>query len=153
MSYKTEEAFLENDKFWLGLAKYVSAKSKDPSTKVGAVIIRPDNSLCSIGYNGFPQKMEDRLEYLTNREEKLSRTVHAEINAKDFAHEQVRGYTLYTWPFMSCDRCFVQLAQCGIVRFVSPKATPEQLERWGAAFERVRKYATEMGISLAEIDF
>lgn len=139
------------DEFYMGLAQYVSKRSKDPSTKVGAVIVRPDNSLCSVGYNGFPQKMRDDPELYANRDEKLSRIVHAEINAKNFVHEPVHGYTLYTWPFMTCDRCFVQMAQAGIVRMVAPKATPEQNERWGAAFEKVRGYARDMDVQLLEI--
>ncbi len=141
------------DEFYLGLSKYVALKrSKDPSTKVGAAIVRPDHTLCSIGYNGFPKSMPDVPSLYANREEKLSRIVHAEINAKDNAREPVIGYTLYTWPFMSCDRCFVQMANAGIVRFVSPIATPDQLERWGEAFTRVRQYAREMNVQIVELD-
>lgn len=141
------------DEFYLGLAKYIAIKrSKDPSTKVGAVIVRPDNTLCSIGYNGFPQKMKDTDNLYENREEKYSRIIHGEINALNFAHEKVNGYTLYTYPFMPCDRCFVQMAQAGIIRIVFPKATTDQLQRWGTAFERVRNYAAEMNIELVEVD-
>ena len=141
------------DEFYLGLAKYMSTRSKDPSTKVGAVIVRPDKSVCSVGYNGFPQLMPDDKELYDNREEKYSRIIHGEINALTFAREPVKGYTLYTYPFMPCDRCFVQMAQNGIVRFVSPKSTADQLTRWGPAFDKVRKYAKEMKLILEEIDY
>jgi dCMP deaminase len=141
------------DEFYLGLAKYMSTRSKDPSTKVGAVIVRWDKSVCSVGYNGFPQTMPDEPELYANRDEKYSRIIHAEINALNFAREVVKGYTLYTYPFMSCDRCFVQMAQAGIYRFVSPKPTEDQLTRWGPAFDRVRKYASEMKLLLEEIDY
>src|SRR6266850_3709075 len=107
----------EWDKFYLGLCKYISTKSKDPSTKVGAAIVRPDNSMASIGYNGFPQKMPDKSEWYANREEKYSRVVHGEINALTFCKdESLVGYTLYTTPFAPCDRCFVQMVQTGITR-------------------------------------
>lgn len=139
------------DQFFLGLAKYVSQKSKDPSTKVGAVIVRPDKSVCSVGFNGFPQQMPDSPELYANREEKYSRIIHGEVNALRFAREEVRGYTLYTVPFMPCDRCFVQMIQAGITRFVFPKATEDQLVRWGAAFDRVKKYADECGVELVEL--
>jgi len=142
-----------NDIEFLGLAEYVSRWSKDPSTKVGAVIVRPNKSVCSLGFNGFPQLMEDRKEWYENRDEKYSRIVHGEINAKEFAVDKINGYTLYTYPFMPCDRCFVQMAQAGIVRFVSPKATEEQLTRWGKAFERVRDYANHMRLELVEMDY
>ena len=39
---------------FLGLSEYIAQWSKDPSTKVGAVIVRPDKSIVSMGFNGFP---------------------------------------------------------------------------------------------------
>lgn len=141
------------DEFYLGLAKYISTRSKDPSTQVGAVIVRPDKSVCSVGYNGFPQAMPDDPEFYANRDEKYSRIIHGEINALTFASERVKGYTLYTYPFMPCDRCFVQMAQNGIFRFVAPKPTADQLTRWGPAFDKVRKYAKEMNLIIEEIDY
>jgi dCMP deaminase len=142
-----------NDYFFLSVAEHISTGSKDPSTKVGAVIVRPDRSICSLGFNGFPQKMPDLPEYYSNREEKYSRIVHGEINALAFANESVKGFTLYTYPFLSCDRCFVTMVQFGIIRFVAPKANEDQLARWGEAFNRVRKYAKEMNITLEELDY
>jgi dCMP deaminase len=149
-----------DDRF-LALARHISGWSKDPSTKVGAVIVRPNKSVASLGFNGFPQKMSDHLRddagvlysAYDNREEKYSRIIHGEINAITFATERLVGYTLYTYPFMPCDRCFVQVAQTGITRVVAPRATEEQLTRWGPAFERVRKYAKEMNIELEEVDW
>lgn len=144
----------EWDTFYLGLAKYVSGKSKDPSTKFGCAIVRPDMSLASVGFNGFPQKMPDRPELYTNRDEKYSRVVHGEVNAMGFCRDETLvGYTQYGYPFMPCDRCFVQMVQKGITRFVAPKATADQLTRWGTAFERVRMYAKECNVILLEVDF
>ena len=57
-----------------------SEKSKDPSTKIGAVLVRGDN-IVSIGYNGFPRGINDSPERLNNREEKYFYVVHAESNA------------------------------------------------------------------------
>lgn len=142
-----------NDFEFLGMAEWISRWSKDPSTKVGAVIVRPDRSICSVGFNGFPQKMPDNPELYENREEKYSRIIHAEINAKIFTSEKLTGFTLYTFPMMSCDRCFVEMVQSGITRFVAPKATSEQLVRWGAAFDKVRRYAKECNVTLEEIDY
>jgi len=141
------------DLFFLGLARYVSTKSKDPSTKVGAVITRPDYSVASVGFNGFPQGMPDHKHLYDDRDEKYSRIIHAEVNAVSFCRdESLTGYTLYTTPFMPCDRCFVQMVQKGIKRFVFPTATPEQIARWGAAFAKVRMYALECNVSLEEVN-
>jgi dCMP deaminase len=134
------------------MAKLVSTFSKDPSTQTGAVIVRPDKSVASVGYNGFPRGMSDYPELLENREEKYSRIVHCEINALIHANERVVGHTLYTVPFLSCERCCVQMLQAGIARFVAPKATPEQLTRWGAAFDRTKRYCQEVGVPVEEID-
>ena len=129
------------DKRFLDLAKLVSTWSKDPSTQTGAVIVRPDKSVASIGYNGFPIAMPDHDALYSNRDEKYSRIIHCEMNALNFSRDDAHaGYTLYTYPFLSCDRCFVHMLQAGIFRFVSPKCPPALEARWGDAFERVRCY-------------
>ena len=137
---------------FLEMARLVSTWSRDPSTQTGAVIVRPNKSVAGVGFNGFPQNMPDAPELYANRDEKYSRIVHCEMNALMFAKDDsVQGYTLYTHPFMSCDRCFVHMLQAGITRFVAPQATEEQLTRWAPAFERVRRYATEAGVELIEV--
>jgi dCMP deaminase len=138
---------------FLDLAYTVSKWSRDPSTKVGAVIVRPDMSVASLGFNGFPKGMTDHDHLYANRDEKYSRIIHGEINALVHAREPVYGYSLYTVPFMPCDRCFVQMAQAGITRFIAPIASQESLSRWGTAFDKVRQYAREMALELVEIDY
>ena len=139
------------DQRFLDLAQHISQWSRDPSTKVGAVIVRPDNTVASVGFNGFPQKMYDTEEYYLNRDEKYSRIIHAEINALTFCNESVKNYTIYVYPFMPCDRCFVQLVQAGMMRFVFPKTSEEHLKRWGPAFDKVKKYAEECMVELVEV--
>ena len=137
---------------YLRLAREVSTWSKDPSTQTGAVIVRPDGSVCSTGFNGFPQGMPDDPALYANREEKYSRVVHCEINAQIFSRDDsLRGCTLYTWPFASCDRCCVQMLQAGIARFVWPEPDAEKLARWAEAFIKTKKYITESGSAWTEI--
>lgn len=139
------------DLFYLGMAQYVSSASKDPSTKTGAVIVGPNNAVISVGFNGFPKGMPDDEALYANREEKYSRIVHCEINALIYAGRSIpEGSSLYTYPFMSCDRCVVQMLQAGIRRFVAPVATKDQIERWGDAFAKTRKYILECGGELVE---
>lgn len=137
---------------FLDMAKLVASWSKDPSTKTGAVIVSPNKRVVSVGFNGFPQAMPDIDKHYINREEKYSRIVHCEMNALLFAERNVSGCTLYTYPFISCDRCFVHMVQAGIIRFVAPKATADQLTRWGIAFDRVKKYAKEMNVEIVEYE-
>jgi dCMP deaminase len=65
----------------LGYARTAAGFSKDPSTKVGAAILRPDGSLVSAGWNGFAPQVVDSPERLENRNIKYALTLHAELNA------------------------------------------------------------------------
>lgn len=140
---------LKWDMRFLALAKTVASWSKDPSTQTGAVIVRPDRTVASLGYNGFPRKSQDALEQYANRDIKLSKIIHCEMNAVLAAREPVRGYTLYTWPFMSCDRCAVHMIQAGIARVVAPGIPEDKLERWKDIMDRARDYFLEAGVELA----
>jgi dCMP deaminase len=135
------------DLYFLGLARYASIRSKDPSTKTGAVIVRPDKTVASMGYNGFPKQMEDKPEWLNERKEKYSRVVHCEMNALLSARERVEDYTLYTWPCASCDRCLVHMAQAGITQYVFPTPSSDMLSRWAEQLEKTKQYLTEMKLS------
>lgn len=140
------------DEYFLNKAYVSASKSKDPSTKVGAVIVRPDKTEASSGYNGFPRGIEDTPERLNDREVKYSLIIHGEMNAILAAREPLNGYTLYTVPFMPCDRCFVHVIQAGIKRVVYIKATADQETRWGAAFKRVLALAREANIEMVEYE-
>jgi dCMP deaminase len=135
------------------MAKLVSTWSKDSSTKVGAVLVRPDKTVQSVGFNGFASKMRDNPLHYNKREEKLSRIIHAEINSLLFAQDSVKGSTLYTFPFCCCDRCSVQMIQAGVVRFVFPAPTEDALSRWGDSFQRAQQYFEETDVKFTEIGF
>lgn len=47
------------DEFFIKMAMHVATKSKDPSTKVGCIIVGPDNEVRSTGYNGFPRGVRE----------------------------------------------------------------------------------------------
>ncbi len=47
------------DEYFIRMAMLVSTKSKDPSTKVGCVIVGPDNEIRSTGFNGFPRGVDE----------------------------------------------------------------------------------------------
>ena len=52
------------DKRFLDLAKHISDWSKDPSTKVGCIVVGEDREIRSTGFNGFPRGIEDKQERL-----------------------------------------------------------------------------------------
>ena len=138
-------------KYFLGLAHYASTASKDPSTKAGAVIVRPDKTVVSMGFNGFPKNMDDADELYASRPEKYSRIVHCEMNALLHTREPVAGYALITWPFCPCDRCVVHMLQAGITRFVFPEPPADALSRWGESFARAKRYINECGARYQEV--
>ena len=114
------------------MARLVSTWSKDPSTKVGAVIVDSDNTVISVGFNGLPRRIQDTDQRLNNRDIKLKMIIHAEINAIITAKRPLNGTTIYTYPFMSCSQCAGLIIQSGICRHISYKTNNE---RWKDSFD------------------
>jgi dCMP deaminase len=134
------------DKRFLDLSELVSGWSKDPSTKVGAVVVDGDRRVISLGYNGFPRGVKDD-DRLQDRESKYKIITHAEANALLFASESLKGYTIYTYPFMPCSRCSGLIIQAGIKRVVS---FVNSNSRWQKDFTISRKILCEAGVKVAE---
>lgn len=136
------------DEWALGLAVAVSLRSRDPSTKVGAVIIRPDKTIASMGYNGFPRTMEDREDWWNTREEKYARVIHGEMNALLNAKEPVHGMTLYcTHP--CCQDCAKHIIAAGISRVVF--GTSEEI-RQRFNIERSIQLFNDCGVPITELE-
>lgn len=139
------------DSRFIDLARVVAGWSKDPSTKCEAVVVRPlDRSVCSVGFNGFPRGCSDAEELYEEREVKLERVVHAEMNALLFAPESVRGYTLYTAPpgiGPSCQRCTAHIIQAGISDVVHMGISAEGFSsRWAASAQAGLDMYREAGV-------
>ena len=108
------------DNRYLSLARLVATWSKDPSTKVGAVLVRANNSVASTGYNGFPSGFDDAPSLYADRAYKYKHVVHAEINALSFCGNGVSsGSTLYT-SFPVCADCMEAAGKAGVTRVVQP---------------------------------
>jgi dCMP deaminase len=129
---------------FLDLAEFISSWSKDPSTKVGAVITDKNNRIISIGYNGFPQNITDD-ERLEDRDTKYKIIIHGEMNAILFAGRSLNNCTLYTYPFMPCPRCAGIIIQAGITRIVSYNNMPE---RWQNDFEISKSLFLESSVEV-----
>lgn len=134
-----------DDRF-IELAAHIATWSKDPSTKVGAVIVNPNRTILSLGYNGLPRDLKDDQNALLDREYKLARTVHAEMNAILSAPTRPTGCTLYTYPLPPCSNCAAHVIQAGITRVVCPK--PAANSRWSESNEIAKEMFRETGIQL-----
>jgi len=120
---------------FLDLATHVANWSKDPHTKVGAVIIGDNRRIVSVGYNGFPSGVDDNQIERYSRPEKYLFTEHAERNAIYNAHltdaSPVNG-SIYVTK-MTCADCARAIIQCGIKQVHTYKEdNPES--RWADSF-------------------
>jgi dCMP deaminase len=132
------------DKRFIGLSEHISRWSKDPSTKVGAVITN-GIKIVSVGFNGLPQCVKDFPEILEVRNIKYKHIIHAETNAILAAKTDLTGCTIYTFPFLPCTRCASTIAQSGISRVISIKC---QNNRWKKTLEESRHF---MGLCDLEV--
>jgi dCMP deaminase len=113
----TNEKQLQMDKHFLRLAWVTGLNlSKDPRTKVGAVIVTEDTRQVSIGYNGFPRKLAESDERWV-KPLKYEFVIHAELNAIMNCPFDTKGCTLYC-THQPCHRCLQHLVNAGIKRVV-----------------------------------
>lgn len=140
------------DRRFLELAKHISEWSKDPSTKVGCVVVGADREIRSTGFNGFPRGIEDDLDRLEDRDRKYPLICHAEENAIMHAARigvSLKGNTAYvTWP--PCSRCTRSLIQAGLNEVVFP-ADVDIPERWQADFDISMGMMEEAGITARKV--
>ena len=106
---------------FLRLAREISLWSKDPSTKVGAVIVGDNGQVISQGYNGFPRGFDDSEERYADKPTKYMFVIHAEANAIYNALYNtcpVSGATIYVHGLPCCQECAKAIVQSGIKRVV-----------------------------------
>ena len=136
-------------KRFLEIAEFISTWSKDPSTKVGAVIADIDNRIVSTGYNGFPKNVKDTKARYTNRDVKYKIILHAEENAIAYAKRDLTDCTLYISGLPPCAHCASLIIQSGIKKVVVPKQ--EIPERWVESMDLSKQILKEAGVKLIEI--
>jgi dCMP deaminase len=101
------------EKYAYNLAVVAAQKSKDPYIKVGCCLLRNDNSVASLGYNGFPAGMAEDWD---NRDERRKYVVHSEINALRYVKPN-ECYLIAT-TLLPCNDCLKSLASYGIKKIV-----------------------------------
>ena len=101
------------NEYALDIACAVAGKSKDPWRKVGACLIRNDNSIASVGYNGFPSGMQ---EDWTDRDKRRKFVVHAEQNALRYI--KPNECRLIAVTLLPCNDCLKVISSYGIKEIV-----------------------------------
>ncbi len=124
MKTKKRNEYLSWNQFFMGIAKLAAARSKDPSTQVGACIVDKDNRILSIGYNGTPNGFDDDAFPWAREgdelETKYPYVCHAEMNAilnYRGSRKDMKGATVYVDLF-PCHECAKLIVQAGITHVV-----------------------------------
>jgi dCMP deaminase len=111
------------DETFMNMAIVMSGRSKDPVTKVGAIIVDDMNRLLGAGYNGLPRGCDDRdfpwgkdIDPVNN---KVMYVIHAESNAIHNCPNQhdLKGSTLYC-TMRPCHNCAKDIIQSGIRKVI-----------------------------------
>lgn len=135
------------DDYFLQIAALVSTRSKDPSTQVGAVLVR-DRTILSTGYNGFPRGVNDDVPERHARPLKYTWTVHAEENCLLAAARngvRTEGSSLYVTPLFTCSRCATSVVQAGVREVVSSDHLKDH-PRWREDFAQSMLILKEAGV-------
>lgn len=137
------------DRRFMDLARHVAQWSKDPSTKVGAVLVGVDRRNIALGYNGFPPGISDHHGRLADRSIKYRLIQHAERNVLDNARFEVALGTLYC-THLPCSECTKSIISRRIARIVY-RGSDDLEYRWSEEFRWTRMMAEEAGVDIVEI--
>lgn len=108
----------------------VAKLSKDPSTKVGCIIVDDRGAIRATGFNGFPRGVKDSVDRYSQRNIKLQFVAHAEANA--IANAAAIGTPLHNCTLLCtkfpCQECAKLIIGAGILSVVAPRPTDKWIE-------------------------
>jgi dCMP deaminase len=130
------------------LAMEVAELSKDPRTKVGAVVIDARGAVRAVGYNGFPRGVEDDPGRYADRDTKLLLVAHAEANAIANAAAvgtplDGGGLVVTKYP---CHECAKLVINAGIRQIGAP--APGTDSAWLKSNDIARMMFSEAGVAV-----
>jgi dCMP deaminase len=128
------------EEYAIALAEVAALKSKDPYVKVGCCLLRHDNTIASLGYNGFPSGVE---EDWTDRDERRKYVNHSEQNALRFVKPNECYLAAIT--LLPCNDCLKSLASYGIKKVIYR----EVYDRDDSSLILANKF----GIELKQLDY
>ena len=143
--------------YFMKMAALVASKSKDRSTKCGAVLVGEGNSVLGVGYNGFPRGVDDDVEERHTRPTKYLYTEHGERNcifnaAKDGI--KTGGAKMYmSGKGLSCADCTRAIIQAGIVEVITGYGKFEgKGDLWEESMKASEIMFKEAGIKITLLD-
>lgn len=126
-------------------AAHGNACSRDPSTKVGGILLVGRDGRKVYGHNSFVG-LEDP--GTATREQRYEDVVHAEEVALLKAGEQARGAT-YVGSHEPCGRCYRRLVHAGVKVIIFPPTSLDRQLRWGCVGGRA--VAEALGVACLEV--
>jgi len=148
-----DETFMHDVYWW-------ARRSKDPRTKIGAVLVLPgDKDPISHGYNGFAREVDDNVPERWERPEKYEWVTHAEENSVlncSRKGQSSKGAVMFTQG-VPCSRCTDAVIQGGIVEIVVHKQWQEyekkfNWDKWIDSAKRSEQKLKEAGIKVRVFD-
>jgi dCMP deaminase len=139
---------------YMDLSEQVSTWSKDPNTKVGAVIVGSKGQILTQGYNGFPRGIKDTPKRLNDRPTKLKLVVHAEMNAifnATYNGVSLDGATLFVYGLPICCECAKGIIQVGISKVVIDSKCIDKRLEWKESWEISAQLFKEAGVSVFKV--
>jgi dCMP deaminase len=139
------------NEYFMAMARFVAQKSKDPSVKVGVVIVGPDNEVRSTGYNGFPRGIDDNDPNRWDRPAKYQWVEHAERNAV-YNAARIGVSTKNCTAYMEsppCADCARALIQAGIMKVVVTTNNPfKDRADWKQSIQFAMDLLAEAGVQV-----
>lgn len=145
------------NEYFISIAEAARQKSKDPSSKIGAVLVGKDHEILTTGYNGFPRGIDETDQTRWERPIKYAYVCHAERNCIDNCARngiRTKGSTLYLLgfgpPTVPCVECTKTIIQAGI-KEVCGKAYKPADESWIKDLKFSHNLLIEAGIKFFEL--
>jgi dCMP deaminase len=127
----------------------VAAKSKDPRSKIGAVLVK-DGIVISEGFNGFARGVKDYAERYYDKETKYRFVVHGEANSVFNAVRHGINTTdavCYTQGIPCCE-CAKALIQAGVKEVVVHQQWPAMNQKWLESIKTSKIMFRESGVKI-----
>lgn len=138
------------EQYALRLAQVAALRSEDPYVQVGAVVLRPDNSVAGIGYNGAPAGVT--IDW-SCRDARRPYVVHAEVNALRYVKPHECSMLIVT--LAPCSSCLTVAATYGIKQiryqhdFVDGEITRQMAEAFGIELKKIDHQEFERTLHLS----
>ena len=137
------------DDFFMRHVYLAASKSKDPRTKIGAVLVK-DGIIISEGFNGFARKVKDKSIRYYDKNIKYLFIVHGESNAiLNAARNGISTYGSICYTNgIPCNECAKNLIQAGIKKVIVHAQWPEMNQKWKESIKTTKIMFKEAGIKI-----